>query len=157
MSAEYVSVSLQTKERFLGFASLAGNFNNFMDQIANMVNMIKNAGVRGHANIVVPHSKMKESILACLKKEGYVSDFKKKTQKNFPVLEIDLAYTDGKPKVSEVKRISKLSKRVYMGVGEIRPVKSGRGILILSTPKGILSGREARKEHVGGEALLSIA
>ncbi len=145
------------KGRSLEFANLVGNLKYYMDQIANMLNMIKNAGVRSHANVVVPHSKMKESILVCLKREGYIADFKKKTQKNFPFLEIELSYTDGSPKVKEVKRISKLSKRVYMAVGDIRPVKSGRGVLILSTPKGILSGREARKEHVGGEALLSIA
>ncbi len=128
-----------------------------MDQIANMANMIKNAGVNGHTHVTVPHSKMKESILSCLKKEGFVSDFKKKTEKTFPVLEIELAYNAGSPKIKEVKRISKLSKRVYMGVSEIRPVKNGRGVLVLSTPKGILSGRDAKKEHVGGEVILSIA
>lgn len=128
-----------------------------MDQIANMANMIKNASSRGHESVSVPHSKMKEAILECLKKEGFISSFEKKTQKGFPVLEIKLAYVDGKPKVRETRRISKLSKRVYMGVSDIRPVKNGRGLLVLSTPKGILSGKEARKENVGGEVILSIA
>ena len=72
------------------------------------------------------------------------------------MLEVKLIYTDKKPKITEVERISKQSKRVYFRIKDIRSVRNGTGLLVLSTPKGILSGKEARKEQVGGEALFKI-
>ena len=118
--------------------------------------MLKNAGLAGKESVVLPYSKMKNAIAECLKKEGYVNKLSKKVRKNHPVLEIELSYVDKKPRISEVERISKQSRRVYLGIKEIHPVRNGRGILVLSTPKGILSGKEARKENVGGEALFQI-
>ena len=118
--------------------------------------MMKNASLAGKANTSFPYSKMKNAIAECLKKEGYIAGLSKKTKKGMPVLEVDLIYIDGKPKISEVDRISKQSRRVYMGVKDIRPVRNGFGVLVLSTPKGIISGKEARKEQVGGEALFKI-
>ena len=120
--------------------------------------MMKNASTAGKDSVILSHSKMKNAILECLKKEGYIKDFAKKVRKGFPVLEVELAYdADGnKPKISEVARISKQSRRVYYGMKDIHTVRSGSGILVLSTPKGILSGKEARKEQVGGEALFKI-
>ncbi len=73
-----------------------------------------------------------------------------------PLLEISLVYVDKKPKIAEVERISKQSRRVYFGLKDIHSVRNGSGLLILSTPKGILSGKQARKEQVGGEALFKI-
>lgn len=127
-----------------------------MDHIANMLNMIKNANGRSHESITVPYSKIKHAIATCLQKEGYVSSCSKKMRKNHPVLEIELAYVDGSPKVSGVKRVSKSSRRMYMGVKDIRPVRNGYGIVVLSTPKGVLSGKDARKEMVGGEVLFTL-
>lgn len=124
-----------------------------MDQIANMLIMMKNASMARKETVVIPHSNLKNAILACLKKEGFVADFAKKTKKGLPVIEITLAYNDDKPKISDVARISKQSRRVYYGMKDIHTVRSGTGILVLSTPKGILTGRDARKEQVGGEAL----
>jgi len=72
------------------------------------------------------------------------------------MLEVKLIYTDKKPKITEVERISKQSKRIYFRIKDIRSVRNGTGLLVLSTPKGILSGKEARKEQVGGEALFKI-
>lgn len=127
------------------------------DPIAAMLIMIKNAGKAERPFIVVPHSKLKESIALCLQKEGYVSSVTKKTSKNHPVLEIGVKYDDkGDSKVHEVKRVSKPSRRMYMGTRDVRPVKNGYGILVLSTPKGIMTGKEARKELVGGEVLFMI-
>ncbi|MEK7175398.1 MAG: 30S ribosomal protein S8 [Patescibacteria group bacterium] len=135
-----------------------------MDQISNMLIMIKNGSSAGKESISFPYSKMKNEIALCLKKEGYVSEVSKKIKNEKPALEIKLIYlstglgisNNKNPKITEVQRVSKQSRRVYIGVKEIFPVKNGRGILILSTPKGILSGKEARKQLVGGEALFKM-
>lgn len=127
-----------------------------MDPISNMIIVIKNGSLAGKESVTLPYSKLKNAILECLKKEGYVSSVTKKTKKNFPVLEVELAYNDDKPRITEVERISKQSRRVYFGMKDIHTVRSGSGMLILSTPKGILSGKEARKEQVGGEALFRL-
>lgn len=118
--------------------------------------MMKNASTQGKSIVSFPYSGVKSSILECLKKEGYIVSFSKKMKKGFPQLEVELVYVDKKPLISNVQRISKLSKRVYVGFKEIYPIKNGAGILVLSTPKGILSGKEAKREHVGGEALFKI-
>lgn len=80
----------------------------------------------------------------------------KEDKKGLPFLEIGLIYTGKNPRITEVKRISKPSKRVYFGVHDINSVRNGSGLLVLSTPKGILGGKDARKEQVGGEALFKI-
>jgi small subunit ribosomal protein S8 len=118
--------------------------------------MLKNASLAGKPTVTIPHSKMKNAIVECLKKEGYVNQISKKVRKGFPVLEVELIYTDKKPKIKEVERISKQSRRVYFSMKDIHSVRNGSGLLVLSTPKGILSGKEARKEQVGGEALFRI-
>ena len=118
--------------------------------------MLKNANLAGKESISLPYSKMKNAIAECLKKEGYVSKISKKIKKNLPILEIGLIYTNKKPKIMEVERISKQSRRVYFKMRDIHSVRNGSGLLILSTPKGILSGKEARKEQVGGEALFRV-
>jgi small subunit ribosomal protein S8 len=125
-----------------------------MDQIANMINMIKNAGRAGHETVVVSHSKIKFSIAECLVKEGYLKSVTKKTKKGFPVIELAVAYLeDGTPKVSGVDRVSKSSNRVYKGVKDI---KRSYGLTVMSTPKGILTDQQARKEMVGGEVLFKL-
>ncbi len=83
-------------------------------------------------------------------------DVSKKVKKDQPVLEAGLVYVDKIPKIMEVERISKQSKRIYFGVKDIHRVRNGSGLLVLSTPKGVLSGKEARKEQVGGEALFRV-
>ncbi len=117
---------------------------------------MKNGSLAGKESVCLPYSKMKNAIAECLKKEGYVSSFSKKIKKDQPVLEVELIYTDKKPKISQVERISKQSRRVYFRMKDIHSVRNGSGLLVLSTPKGILSGKEARKEQVGGEALFKI-
>ncbi len=127
-----------------------------MDPISNMIIMLKNGSLALKEAVSFPYSQMKESILECLKKEGYIKQFSKKVKKGFPVLEVELLYADKKPKITEVERISKQSKRVYFKMKDIYPVRNGLGLLVLSTPKGILSGKDAKKEQVGGEALFKI-
>ena len=127
-----------------------------MDPISNMLIMIKNASLAGKPVVTLPYSKVKNAIGECLKKEGYVHQISKRAQKGFPVLEIELVYVNKNPKITQVERISKQSRRVYFGVKDIHKIRNGSGLLVLSTPKGILSGREARKEQVGGEALFKL-
>jgi small subunit ribosomal protein S8 len=126
-----------------------------MDQIANMLIAIKNAGLVKKATVTIPSSKMKVAILELLKKEGYVKTFHVKGDVK-PTIEVVLEYKKDTPRVQGVTRVSKQSKRVYTGVKDITPVKYGHGMAVLSTPKGILSDKEARKELVGGEILFTI-
>jgi len=127
-----------------------------MDQIANMINMIKNANRANHEIVSVPYSKIKNSVGECLVREGYLSSVAKKTLKGLPVLELGLVYVDGTPKVTGVERVSKSSIRVYKGVKEIKPTRNGYGLMVLTTPKGILTDKQARKEMVGGEVLFKM-
>ncbi len=128
-----------------------------MDQIANMLITMKNASMVSKETVVVPFSKLKYAIAQCLKEQGFIANVSKKTEKNnIPVLEIELSYTADGAKIHDVKRMSKQSRRLYTGVKEIRPVKNGHGITVLSTPKGILSDKQARKEMVGGEILFTM-
>ena len=118
--------------------------------------MIKNGSLANKASVAMPYSKMKNAIALCLKKEGSVGDVSKKVRKGHPVLEVELLYKEDKPRITDVERISKSSRRVYMSMKDIHTVRNGSGILVISTPKGIMSGKEARKEQVGGEALFKI-
>ncbi len=127
-----------------------------MDPIANMIIEIKNAGNAGRDSITTPFSKIKENIANVLAKEGFVKAVSKKSVKGHPALVVDLYVDNRIPKVKGVRRISKTSKRIYKKSSELRPVKSGYGMLVVSTPKGIMSGRDARKEKLGGEVLFSI-
>jgi small subunit ribosomal protein S8 len=127
-----------------------------MDPIANMITGIKNAGNAGRDSLVVSYSQIKESIAEVLKKEGFVKSVEKKTVGGKPSLIIELFMENRVPKVKGVQRISRTSKRVYKKSSEIRLVKNGYGAVVLSTPKGVMSGRDARKEKVGGEVLFTI-
>jgi small subunit ribosomal protein S8 len=126
-----------------------------MDQIANMLIAIKNGGLANKATVTVPSSKMKVAILELLKNEGYIKTYKVHGDIK-PTIEIVLEYTKGSSRINGVSRVSKQSKRVYTGVKDITPFKYGHGMSVLSTPKGILSDKQARKELVGGELLFTI-
>ena len=127
-----------------------------MDSISNMIIAIKNGNSAGKEAVSLTYSKVRFAIAECLVKEGYISSVSKKAKKGLPTIEIALSYENKKPKVVEAVRISKPSRRIYYGAKDIRPVKNGHGIMVLSTPKGIMSGKDARKEMVGGEALFKI-
>ena len=126
------------------------------DPIGAMLIMIKNASLASKDSITVPYSKVKHAIATCLEKDGYLTGVAQRTKGGHQVLELSLAYADEKPKVSHVERVSKPSKRVYLGVDDIKAVRNGHGRLVLSTPKGIMNNTEARKQLVGGEALFKI-
>ena len=127
-----------------------------MDPISNMIIILKNGGLAHKEMVTFPYSKLKNAIALCLEKAGFISEVTKKVKKGQPILEVKLVYVNDKPRITEVERISKQSRRVYFGMKDIHTVRNGAGLLVLSTPKGILSGKDARKEQVGGEALFKI-
>jgi small subunit ribosomal protein S8 len=126
------------------------------DPIADMIIRIKNASDSKKESVVFPYSKLKIAILDVLLKEGFIKSFGKKGKKVVKFIEVGLVHADGEPKIKGVDRVSKSSKRIYYQAKDIRPVKSGFGALILSTPKGIMTDKTARAEKVGGEALFKI-
>ncbi len=128
-----------------------------MDKISNMLITVKNGGMHGKESVTVPYSNYKSAIANKLFDEGYIDSYaQKKRKKGGDLLEIGLRYVNGKSRINEVKRVSKLSLRSYAGSKDLRPVRQGTGIMIISTPKGILSDREAREQNVGGEVLFKI-
>ncbi len=130
---------------------------NMNDKISELIISIKNAGMAGNKTTEVPASKLKKSVLMLLKKEGYITDFEEKGKDVTKAFVITIAYKkDGTPKISDVKRVSKLSRRSYVGYRDLRPVKYGHGLAVLSTPLGVISGSEARAKKVGGEVLFTI-
>jgi small subunit ribosomal protein S8 len=127
------------------------------DPLGDMLIRIKNAGLAKLEKTVVPYSKLKFEVANVLMKEGYIKSFSVKGKKVRKHIEVEIAYSDGGvPRVEDLKRISKLSRRVYLGARDIRPVMNGTGLMVVSTPKGLLSSKEARRQNLGGEALFSI-
>lgn len=125
-----------------------------MDPIADMFTSIRNGYASGKESVVVPFSKLKMEILKLLVKEGYIKSATKRGRKVKKSLEIGLLYDEKKnPGVIKIKRVSKPSRRVYISHKEIFEVGRGHGKFIVSTPKGIMIGENARKEKVGGEVL----
>lgn len=123
---------------------------------ADLLISIKNGGNARKESVMVPFSKFTGEIAKTLFNAGYIASYAKKSRKNGDVLEVGISYAGEKPRVTDVKQVSKSSRRVYCGVHDIRAIKNGKGTLVLSTPKGIMTGDEARKAHVGGEALFEI-
>ncbi|NIT14770.1 MAG: 30S ribosomal protein S8, partial [Candidatus Dadabacteria bacterium] len=123
------------------------------DPISDMLSRIRNAIIAGHSNVIIPDSKIKSEILRVLKEEGYIKDCKTIQENNRKVIDVQLKY-HGPRKESVVKkltRVSKPSRRVYVKSGEIPRVRGGLGTSIISTSKGIMAGRNARKQGLGGE------
>ncbi len=126
------------------------------DHISDMINQIKNAGAAGKETLSIPYSEFKASILELLEKKGYIMSVAKRGKKVHKSLDIALAYVESVPKIQGMKRISRVSGRVYKGAEEMRPVKHGHGMLVMTTPKGIMAGSDAKKQNIGGEALFEI-
>lgn len=126
------------------------------DPIADMLIRIKNGGTAGKELVEMPYSNVKEEIAKVLFAEGYLSSYAKKGKKVQKTLEVGIVYEGKKPRVSDVLRMSKPSRRFYLKADEIKPIKNGYGLMVVSTPKGIMTGDEAKKGRVGGEALFKI-
>jgi len=127
------------------------------DPIADMLTRITNATMAGKTLTIVPYSKLKFEIANILLKHNLIKSFSVKGRKVRKHMEVELAYKeDGSPRITGTTRLSKPSKRTYLRVNDIRSVRQGYGYLVVSTPKGIMIGDDARKAKVGGEALFRI-
>ncbi len=126
------------------------------DSIGDFIIQLKNASNAGLEFVSVPYSEFKFQVAEKLREKGYIKSVSKRGKKIKKSIYIEIQYIDKKPKIKEVSRISKPSRRVYKKTFEIYPIKYGKGALLLSTPKGVLTGEEARKNKVGGEALFKI-
>ena len=126
------------------------------DTIGDLIIRLANAGHVNQRVVSIPFSNLKMAVAEKLKDAGYVEAVEKKGKKIKKTLDVTLKFENGVHRISGVKRISKPGRRLYKSVIEIMPVRYGTGTLILSTPKGILTDKEARKEKVGGEALFEI-
>ena len=127
------------------------------DPIGDMFSRIRNGQMRSLASVQIPSSNFRKNILEILKKEGYIKDyFIEKSDKNKIILKINLKYYEGDPVIKEIKRISKPGRRVYSRATSIPKVMNGLGLAILSTPKGVMSDAEARKNNLGGEVICRV-
>ena len=122
------------------------------DHIADLLTRLRNSTRVRKAELLVPYSRMKADISAILKKEGYITDFEVKSEGK-PQLRIVNKFAGKTPAITGLKRVSRPGLRRYVGAEDIPRVLGGMGISIISTPRGVLSGREARRQKVGGELL----
>lgn len=123
------------------------------DPIADMLTRIRNGLAAGKKSVAIPHSKMKESIAQVLKIEGYIADFNQNSADGKATLNIELKYFQGKPVIDKVSRVSRPGLRIYKSKDDLPKVMGGLGIAIISTSKGVMTDRAARKEGHGGEVL----
>jgi len=127
------------------------------DPVADFLTRIRNAIRARHQKLDVPASKLKAEIARILKEEGYISNFKTTEENGRPVLRVYLKYgANNEAAIRDLERISRPGCRVYIGHDEIRRVQGGLGISIMTTPRGVMTGRQARREKVGGELLCEV-
>jgi len=131
------------------------------DPIADLLTRIRNAGMRKHHEVRVPASRMKEAIARILADEGYIEGYEVEPGDHYPTLKLRLKYKQHGTRVRRLaivglRRISRSSRRVYVGADEIPETRGGLGVNIVSTSEGVLTGREARKRNLGGELLCEI-
>ena len=123
------------------------------DPIADLLARVRNAASAGKHEMFVPYSKIKSEIIRILKDEGYITDYELDNTGAHPRIKITNKISNRSSAITGLKRVSKPGLRKYVGAQEIPRVLGGMGIAILSTPRGVLSGREAKKQNVGGELL----
>ena len=127
------------------------------DPIGDMFSRIRNGQMRSLSSIAIPSSNFRKNILEILKTEGYIKDyFIEKTENNKITLKINVKYYEGDPVIKEIKRISKPGRRVFSSAESLPKVNNGLGIAIISTPKGVMTDIDARKQKVGGEIICKV-
>ena len=127
------------------------------DPISDMLTRIRNAVRSRHPRVDIPHSRMKLAIASILKNEGYVAGVATIEKDGFKAIRVTLRYDDeGTPVLSGIQMVSRPGRRIYTASGRIPPVMGGLGLSILSTPRGVLSGPDARKAGVGGEIVCNV-
>tara|TARA_Y100000590_G_scaffold464038_1_gene632424 strand:- start:323 stop:718 length:396 start_codon:yes stop_codon:yes gene_type:complete len=126
------------------------------DPIGDMIARIKNGQMRNHKKVELPSSKFKVKISEVLKSEGFIVDYKVSKESNKQSLKIELKYSSGNPVISSIQRISKPGRRIFSSAESLPKINNGLGIAIISTPKGVMSDIDARKQKVGGEIICKV-
>lgn len=126
------------------------------DQIADLITRIRNAIMVNKTEIRVPTSKLKVAVVEGLKKAGYIDSYEIEEAKPRGILHVTICPEGGIARINEITKVSKPGRRVYVGSEEIPVIKSGRGCVLISTSKGIMTGKEAKKQHLGGEILVKV-
>lgn len=126
------------------------------DQIADLITRIRNAIMVGKTEIRVPTSKLKAAVVEGLKSAGYLADYEVEDGKPRGTLHITICAEGMPARITEITKVSKPGRRVYVGAEDIPVVKSGRGTILISTSKGIMTGKEAKKQRLGGEVLVKV-
>jgi len=127
-----------------------------MDPVSDMLTSIRNALAVKHSTVVIPFSNFKYGIAKIFEKEGFIEKIEKKGRKSKRLIEITLKYSDDTPAISGLKRISKPGQRIYSNWKKIKRVKGGYGMAVISTSKGLMTNKEARKNKLGGEIICEI-
>ena len=125
------------------------------DPIGDMLARIKNALIRNHKKVELPSSKFKIKLAEVLKSEGYIINYKV-TEDKKPYLELDLKYNSGNPVINSIERVSKPGRRIFSSAESLPKINNGLGIAIVSTPKGVMTDIDARKQNIGGEIICKV-
>ena len=126
------------------------------DPISDMIARVKNAQARNHKKVELPSSNFKSKIADILKNEGFIKDFKIAEANKKPVLSLELKYHSGNPVISNFERVSKPGRRIFSSAGSLPKINNGLGIAIVSTPKGVMTDIDARKQKIGGEIICKV-
>ena len=126
------------------------------DPIGDLIARVKNAQSRNHKFVELPSSNFKSKIANILKIEGFIKDFKVETLKNKSILSMELKYHSGNPVISAFERVSKPGRRIFSSADGLPKINNGLGIAIISTPKGVMTDIDARKQRVGGEIICKV-
>lgn len=126
------------------------------DPVADMLTCIRNAQMMGIKETRMPHSNLKVQILQVLKEEGFIENSEVVTADNKKDIQVILKYYQGRPVIEKIQRVSRPALRVYRGYDKLPLVRGGLGIAIVSTPKGVMTDKAARAQHVGGEVLCTV-
>ena len=126
------------------------------DPIGDMIARIKNAQSRNHKTVELPSSNFKSKIAGILKNEGFIKEFKVNSENNKSTLTLELKYHSGNPVISAFERVSKPGRRIFSSAESLPKINNGLGIAIISTPKGVMTDIDARKQRVGGEIICKV-
>jgi len=126
------------------------------DPIGDMIARVKNAQDRSHKKVELPSSNFKTKIADILKNEGFIKDFKVNRDNNKSILSLELKYHSGNPVISTFERVSKPGRRIFSSANGLPKINNGLGIAIISTPKGVMTDIDARKQRVGGEIICKV-
>ena len=126
------------------------------DPIGDMIARIKNAQVRNHRKVEIPSSNFKVKIADILKNEGFIKNFEVGSEDNKSILSLELKYHSGNPVISAFERVSKPGRRIFSSADSLPKINNGLGIAIVSTPKGVMTDMDARKQKVGGEIICKV-